>query len=113
MLDPDLPEEREIEILTRMRGEIERAGTWSGHERWGRRKLAYEIDRKTEGAYHLVTFETEPETLAEVSRVLKITDGVVRHMPVRLPQRARRDAAGDSGSGDAAREPGGGVQSAG
>ena len=87
MLDPELPEERELEIVTRMREQIERSGTWSGHERWGRRKLAYEIDHKGEGVYHLVTFTTEPETLAEVSRILKITDGVMRHLPVRLRER--------------------------
>ena len=103
MLDPELAEEREIEILTRMREQIERAGTWSGHERWGRRKLAYEIDHKGEGVYHLVTFTTEPETLAEVSRILKITDGVMRHMPVRLPQRASK--AGDRTEGAAAGPP--------
>ncbi len=108
MLDPELPEEREIEILTRMRQQIERNGSWGGHERWGRRKLAYEIDRKNEGVYHLVTFTTEPDTLAEVSRILKITDGVMRHMPVRLPQRASKPAgggrSGDSERSDAAPE---------
>jgi small subunit ribosomal protein S6 len=50
---------------------------------WGRRKLAYEIDHKPEGVYHLLTFEADPETLDEISRVLKITDGVMRHLAVR------------------------------
>ena len=49
----------------------------------GRRKLAYEIDHKDEGSYHLLTFDTEPATLEEVSRILKITDGVMRHLAVR------------------------------
>ena len=88
LLDPELPDERQNEILTRMRERIERAGSWSRHEPWGRRKLAYEIDHKGEGVYHLVTFETAPETLEEVSRVLRITDGVMRHLAVRLPERA-------------------------
>ncbi len=95
MLDPELPDERQNEILARMREQIERDGSWGSHEPWGRRRLAYEIDHKTDGVYHLVTFTTEPETLAEVSRVLKITDGVMRHMAVRLPERAsRRQSAG-------------------
>src|SRR5256885_16890344 len=50
---------------------------------WGRRRLAYEIDHKAEGVYHLLTFDAEPEALAEVSRVLKITDGVMRHLAVK------------------------------
>ena len=84
MLDPEVPEERQSEIVARMREAIEKAGgTWSNHEPWGRRRLAYEIDHKGEGIYHLLTFECEAETLDEVSRVLKITDGVMRHMAVR------------------------------
>jgi small subunit ribosomal protein S6 len=84
MLDPELPEERQNEIVARTRELVERdGGTWSGQDTWGRRKLAYEIDHKPEGVYHLLTFEASPETLAEISRVLKITDGVMRHMAVR------------------------------
>ena len=84
MLDPELPEERQSEIIGRARELIERGGgSWQSNETWGRRKLAYEIDHKGEGAYHLVSFEAQPETLAEVSRILRITDGVMRHMPVR------------------------------
>lgn len=96
MFDPELPDERQNEILARMREQIERNGTWGSHEPWGRRRLAYEIDHKTDGIYHLVTFTTAPDTLAEVSRVLKITDGVMRHMAVRLPQRAGRRESGQA-----------------
>jgi small subunit ribosomal protein S6 len=83
MLDPELPEERQDEIITRSRELIEsRGGTVEKHEPWGRRKLAYEIDHKGEGIYHLLLFTAAPETLAEISRVLKITDGVIRHLAV-------------------------------
>jgi len=84
MLDPELPEERASEIVARTRELVEKGGgAWANQEVWGRRKLAYEIDHKGEGAYHLLTFSAEPETLDEISRVLKITDGVMRHMAVR------------------------------
>ncbi len=84
MLDPELPEERQSEIVQRMRELVEKAGgTWVGHDLWGRRKLAYEIDHKGEGAYHLVNFDSTPETLDELSRVLRITDDVMRHLAVR------------------------------
>jgi small subunit ribosomal protein S6 len=84
LLDAELPPERSAEIVTRVRERVEAdAGTWEAHEPWGRRRLAYEIDHKAEGDYHLLLFAASPETLAEVSRVLKITDGVVRHLAVR------------------------------
>jgi small subunit ribosomal protein S6 len=84
MLDTELPEERGGEIVARVREQVEGdKGTWDGHEPWGRRKLAYEIDHKGEGVYHLLLFTSPPETLAEVARVLKITDGVIRHLAVR------------------------------
>jgi small subunit ribosomal protein S6 len=84
MLDPELPEERQNEVVARTRELVEKGGgTWSGQDAWGRRKLAYEIAHKPEGVYHLLTFTADPETLTEISRVLKITDGVMRHMAVR------------------------------
>ena len=84
MLDAELPEERGGEIVARVREQVEGdKGSWDGHEPWGRRKLAYEIDHKGEGVYHLLLFTSPAETLAEVARVLKITDGVVRHLAVR------------------------------
>jgi small subunit ribosomal protein S6 len=84
LLDPELPEERGNEIIQRVRDSVEGAnGTWDGHEPWGRRRLAYEIDHKGEAVYHLLLFTATPETLAEITRVLKITDGVLRHLAVR------------------------------
>ncbi len=65
LLDPELPEERGGEIVARVREQIEGdSGTWDGHEPWGRRKLAYEIDHKAEGVYHLLLFTAPTETLA-------------------------------------------------
>src|SRR4051812_47949156 len=84
MLDPDLPEERQEEIIKRARELVEGAnGMWVRHDAWGRRRLAYEIDHKGEGSYHLLNIDAEPETLAELSRILRITDGVMRHLAVR------------------------------
>ena len=79
LLDPELAEERANEIIQRIRDAVDASkGGWDGHEPWGRRRLAYEIDHKAEAVYHLLLFSTTPETLAEITRVLKITDGVVR-----------------------------------
>ena len=88
MLDPELAEERQAEIVARVEEIVTKGGgVWLTSEPWGRRKLAYEIDRKTEAVYHLATFDAEPATLDELTRVLKITDGVMRHMAVRRPTR--------------------------
>lgn len=91
LLDPELPEERHQEILARTREVVEKdGGVWEAHEPWGRRRLAYEIDHKREGVYHLLHFRAEPATLEEINRVLKITEGVMRHMATRRPKPHRR-----------------------
>jgi small subunit ribosomal protein S6 len=80
LLDPELAEERANEIIQRIRDSVEQAeGTWDGHEPWGRRRLAYEIGHKAEAVYHLLLFKAPADTLAEITRVLKITDGVTRY----------------------------------
>jgi small subunit ribosomal protein S6 len=84
MLDPELAEERQAEIVARVRERVETdGGTWDTQQPWGRRRLAYEIEHKNDAYYHLLTFAAEAATLDEVSRVLKITDGVIRHLAVR------------------------------
>jgi small subunit ribosomal protein S6 len=87
LLDPELDEFRQGEVVTRTRELVERGGgTWDLHDVWGRRKLAYEIDHKGEGTYHLLQFTCDAETLDEISRVLRIDDAVMRHMPTRRIQ---------------------------
>jgi small subunit ribosomal protein S6 len=84
LLDPDLDDDRQAEIVTRTRELVERGGgTWDLHDVWGRRKLAYEIGHKGEGSYHLLHFTSDAATLDEVSRVLRIDDGVMRHLATR------------------------------
>jgi small subunit ribosomal protein S6 len=105
MLDPETPDERQQEIVTRTRELIERGGgRFEKHDVWGRRKLAYEIDHKPDGSYHLLTFSAEPAALDEVSRILKITDGVMRHLAVRRPKPGRTTTAATP-SRDTDREP--------
>ena len=84
MLDPELAEGRQEEIVKRTRDLVEAGGgTWDGQDVWGRRKLEYPINKKTDGVYHLLSFSAEPDTLDEISRVLKIDDAVMRHLPTR------------------------------
>ena len=84
LLDPDLDDDRQGEVIARARELVESGGgTWDLHDAWGRRKLAYEIDHKGEGSYHLLHFTSGAGTLDELSRVLRIDDGVMRHMATR------------------------------
>jgi small subunit ribosomal protein S6 len=87
LLDPDLEENRQTEVVTRTRELVETSGgSWDLHDVWGRRKLAYEIAHKGDGIYHLLHFTCDAETLDEISRVLRIDDGVMRHMATRRIQ---------------------------
>jgi small subunit ribosomal protein S6 len=110
MLDPELPEERSSEVITRARERVvEDGGHFEAHEPWGRRKLAYEIDHKAEGVYHLLLFTSTPATLAEVSRVLKITDGVMRHLAVRRVRPMHAKEAADTKTVSQAADDAGGA----
>ncbi len=52
-------------------------------DEWGKRRLAYEIKDALDGVYYILYFEATPKTLDEVTRVLGITDMVLRFMPIR------------------------------
>ena len=93
MLDAELAEDRQAKIIDHIKELVEQGGgTWGGQEPWGRRKLAYEIDHKGEGIYYLLTFDCAPETLDELSRILKIDDDVMRHLAVRRIEGSHRGA---------------------
>ena len=61
----------------------EGAGKVDSVDEWGKRKLAYEINDLTDGDYTLINFHADPTQIAELDRILRITDAVVRHMIVR------------------------------
>jgi small subunit ribosomal protein S6 len=83
MIEPEVAEERHQEIIERIKTIItEQGGSWGAVEPWGKRKLAYEIGHQTDAWYFVITFDAPPEALAEATRVLAITDGVMRHMAV-------------------------------
>jgi small subunit ribosomal protein S6 len=93
LLDPEQAEAHQEELVTRVRALVEGgSGTWRSHDAWGRRRLTYEIGKKSEGVYHLVVFESNAETLDEIVRVLKIDDVVLRHMATRHIEGSRTSA---------------------
>lgn len=83
-VDPAATEEARAGVTKRIDVAIsENGGTIDNVDDWGKRKLAYEIDKLTEGDYTLINFHADPDQIAELDRVLRINDAVKRHMIVR------------------------------
>ncbi len=84
LLNPSLDEESRAAVLDKVQGVITAdGGVVDSVDSWGKRKLAFEIGKMTEGDYTLIDFHTTPAAIAELDRVLHITDPVVRYMLVR------------------------------
>ena len=85
---PSIDEETRIAVMKRIETALaEGNGVVDNVDNWGKRKLAYEINGLTDGDYTLIDFHAEPSNIAELDRVLRITDAVVRHMIVARPDR--------------------------
>jgi small subunit ribosomal protein S6 len=70
---------------------------------WGRRRLAYPIDRHREGSYQIILFEAPPEAIVELEHTLLITEEVLRHLVTRVERpvkAARRDGEDDDSLDD-------------
>jgi len=78
IIDLDIGEEQVAATVEKFKSMIEANGTVNELEEMGKRKLAYLINDKPEGYYVLVKFTSGPEFPAELDRVLKITDGIMR-----------------------------------
>jgi small subunit ribosomal protein S6 len=86
-----LPAEADEAMVGTATGRIEKvvakhSGQVRGVDRWGRRRLAYEIDRRNEGYYVVVTFAAEPAAQGELDRTLNLADEVIRYKTVVLPR---------------------------
>jgi small subunit ribosomal protein S6 len=99
VLRPDVADDKAQAVIDRTtRGIVAGGGQIVKVAPWGRRRLAYQIDRYREGSYHIILFEAPPEAIAEMERTLLITEEVLRHLVTRdeRPARpARRDEAGE------------------
>ena len=67
-------------LVEKFKALIEANGTIESVDEWGKRKLAYAIEDETEGYYVLYTFTCKPDFRAELDRIIKITDGVLRSL---------------------------------
>ena len=69
-----------------------RGGNPGRVDRWGKRRLAYEIRHQREGYYVLLEANAEPAAMAELDRALSLADDVLRHKVIRVPDRVARGA---------------------
>ncbi len=82
ILKPDLSEEQIAALVERFKSVVEANGTISEVNEWGKRRLAYPIQDLMEGYYVLMTFTAAAAVPAELDRIFRITDGVMRSMIV-------------------------------
>ncbi len=78
IINPQLTEEDTKALVEKFKAMVEAEGTLSALDEWGKRRLAYPIEDLAEGYYVLMNFEAKPEFPAELDRVMKITDGIMR-----------------------------------
>lgn len=82
VLNTKLGEEGINALVEKFKTLIEQNGTINNVDVWGKRRLAYAIEDETEGYYSLIDFTSAPDFPAELDRIYKITDGVLRSMIV-------------------------------
>ena len=70
-------------LIEKFKALIEKHATLQSVDEWGKRKLAYLINKESEGYYVLMNFESEATFPAELDRIYKITDGIMRSLIIR------------------------------
>ncbi|NPV69976.1 MAG: 30S ribosomal protein S6 [Firmicutes bacterium] len=84
ILHPELDDEKTTAAIEKYSVLLQsKGGTVTNTEKWGKRRLSYEIKGQREGTYVLVNFSGEPAVSSELDRVMKISDDVIRHLIIR------------------------------
>lgn len=83
IVNPDLDEEKTEAVVAKIKALIESAGTIESVDVWGKRKLAYEINDKAEGYYVLVNFSSKSDFPAELDRIYKISEDIMRSIIIK------------------------------
>ena len=100
VIRPDVADDKSQALVDRTtRGIVSAGGQIVKVAPWGRRRLAYPIDRHREGSYHIVIFEAPAESIAELERSLLITEELLRHLVTRVERptkSSRREGEDDA-----------------
>ena len=111
VIRPDVADDRSPALVDRTTRQIVSAGGQIVKVApWGRRRLAYPIDRHREGSYQIILFESPPEAIAELEHTLLITEEVLRHLVTRVERPVkitRRDGETGEGADDGDELPSG------
>ena len=95
IIRPDVADDKSQALVDRTtRGIVTAGGRIVKVAPWGRRRLAYPIDRHREGSYHIILFEAPSDSIVELEHTLLITEEVLRHMVTRV-ERASKSTRGD------------------
>ncbi|MBP3587561.1 MAG: 30S ribosomal protein S6 [Clostridia bacterium] len=86
IIDPAQGEEGIAALVEKFKAMVEAEGTLSNIDEWGKRRMAYAINDLTEGYYVLMNMEVKPEFPAELERVMKITDGILRCLVIAVEE---------------------------
>jgi small subunit ribosomal protein S6 len=103
VLRPDLADDKSQALVDRITRQLTAAGGQIVKVApWGRRRLAYPIDRHREGSYHIIHFEAPADSIVELERSLLITEELLRHLVTRVerPVKASRSADQADGLGE-------------
>ena len=91
IVKPDAPEEEIDQFIEQMKSVVSGSGgSVDKVDKWGKRRLAYRVDKYREGAYVLFQFNAAPETVKEFERRLRVSDLVIKFLTVRIDQTMRR-----------------------
>lgn len=85
---PDVDDDETIKVQEKITGVIEdQKGTMLRVDDWGVRKLAYDIAKYSKGRYVLLNFLSEPDSIAELERTIRIDDRIIRFLSVKVEDR--------------------------
>jgi small subunit ribosomal protein S6 len=102
VIRPDVEDDRSQAVVDRTTRQILAAGGQIVKVApWGRRRLAYPIDRHREGSYQIVVFEAPADAIVELERTLLISEEVLRHLVTRIERPVRAARSDDEGAEDA------------
>ena len=91
IIKPDATEEESDLLIEQLKTVITASGgTIDKVDKWGKRRLAYRVDKHREGSYVLFQFTAKPETVKELERRLRVMDSVIKFMTVRIDETLKR-----------------------
>jgi small subunit ribosomal protein S6 len=92
--DPDIPDEDIDNVIERLTGIVDEFnGKIIKIEKWGRKKLAYKVKKKTKGNYILLNFFGDYKLTTELERILRLDDRVIKYLTVRADKFSEPDLA--------------------